>query len=236
MQWKSPIARVLFLTLSLCGPIQADEDFFNTFAGKQLSPAAQDRAFEDKVYRLLDQQAGAAAKYVQLTRFENILVITGEVKNSSHASVVDELVLNAAGIKRETPAGSAVLPEKDRECGGLPAMGNIKRKQIVTRDRDCSSLRKDKSGEARGSVYNHLAIAAPDPALKVAAANLLLAETIMELVEAGQEEVLDRAVLRLVAQDGVLYILGNTGETQRTRIKAVLMALPGMRGVVFYPE
>ena len=229
MLWKETFSWLLFAALTLSGAIQAGD-------GKQLSPAAQDRAFENKVYRLLDQQAGKAAQYVQLTRFKNTIVITGEVENSSHASVIDALVLDAAGIKRETPAGSTVVPENARECGGKPAMGNVKRRQIVKADRDCSSLRSDGPGQARGRVYNHLGVAAPDPSLKLAQSNLLLAETVLELVDSGHTDVMDRAVMRMVAQDGVIYIIGNPEETGRARIKAVLMVLPGVRDVRFYTE
>ncbi len=72
--------------------------------------------------------------------------------------------------------------------------------------------------------------------MKVAAANLLLAKAVSELVDAGYTQVLDRAVMRMAAQDSVLYILGNLGEMQRKRIKAVLVSLPGVRDVTFYTE
>lgn len=237
MSLKSAFSRVLlFGALVLSGPILAVEDFSNIFDRNKLSPAAQDRAFEGKAYLLLDQLADTAAKYVQLTRFGNTIVITGEVENSTQAKAIDALVLDAAGIKRETPAGTVVVPEKDRACGGKPAMGNVKRRMIVKGNKDCSSLRGAEPGQARGRVYNHLGVAAPQPAMKVAESNLLLAGTVLELVDSGHEEVLDRAVMRLVAQDGELYILGKLGETERTRIKAVLMALPGVRGVRFYTD
>ena len=227
---------LLFGALALSGVIQADEDFSAALDSKRQSPAALDRAFEGKVYQLLDQRVDLAARYVQVTRFGNTIVITGEVEKSDTAKQIDALVMKAAGIKRETPAGSAVVAEKDKECGGKPATGNAKRKLIVTGNKDCSSLRGDESDQARGRFYNHLAVGAPDAPGKVAAANLLLAETVFELVDAGYAEVLDRAVMRMVAQDGVLYIIGNPDETERTRIKAVLMALPDVTDVVFYTE
>ena len=227
---------LLFAALTLSGPILADEDYSNLFEGKQSTLAAQDRAFESKVYLLIDQLADSIARYVQVTRFGNTIVITGEVEKSSYSTGIDVLILDAAGIKRETPGGTAVVPTKNRDCGGKPAIGNVKRRQIVKGNKDCSSLRGDARGQARGMVYNHLAVGAPAPALKIAKANLLLAETVLELVDSGHAEVLDRAAMRMVVQDGVLYILGNPGETERTRIKAVLMALPNVRGVRFYPE
>ncbi len=222
--------------VTLSGSIQAEGGFFNEPGGKQLSPAAQDRVFAARVYSLLDQETGPVAKHVQVTRFGNTIVITGEVENSAHATVIDGLVLESAGIKRETQAGSAVVPEKDRECGGKPATGNAKRRLIVKGKKDCSSLRSDEPGQARGRVYNHLAVAALDPSRKVAAAKLLLAEAVVELVDAGYTQVLDRAVMRMVAQDGVLYILGGLGEVEYTRINAVLMAFPGVSDVRFYAE
>ena len=230
MLWNKSFSWLLLsAALALSGAIRADDD-------KQLSPAAQDRTFENMGYLLLDQEAGAAARYVRLTRFKNTILITGEVENSSHASVIDALVLDAAGIKRETPAGTTVVPKKHRECGGKPVTGNVKRQQIVKADRDCSSLQSDASGQSRGRVYNHLSVAAPDPSMKLAQSNLLLAETALELVEAGHPEVMDRSVMRMVAQDGVLYILGSVDETGRARIRAMLMALPGVRDVRFYAE
>ena len=237
MLWKSILAwTLLFGVVTLSGSIQADEDFWGVFDGGKPSSATQDRAFEGKVYDLLEQQTGVVSRYVQVTRFGNTIVITGEVENSAHATVIDGLVLESAGIKRETQAGSAVVPEKDRECGGKPATGNAKRRLIVKGKKDCSSLRSDEPGQARGRVYNHLAVAALDPSRKVAAAKLLLAEAVMELVDAGYTQVLDRAVMRMVAQDGVLYILGGLGEVERTRINAVLMAFPGVSDVRFYAE
>jgi len=200
MLWRKTCNSILLSgALTLPGSILADEGISDFSDAGKASPAAQDRAFEGKVHRLLDQLADSAARYVTVTRFGNTILITGEVKSSSDANVVDALVLAAAGIRRETPAGSVVMPGRDR-------------------------------------VYNHLAVGASDPPMKVAKTNLLLAETMLELVDAGHPEVLDRAAMRMVAQDGVLYILGKPGDTERTRIKAMLMALPGVTGVSFYPE
>ncbi len=235
--WKSASVWILlFGMVTLSGLVRADSGFLDMFDEGESSAAAKDRAFEGKVYDLLEQQAGVVSKYVQVTRFGNIIVITGEVKESAHATVIDGLVLEAAGIKRETQAGSTVVPEKKRECGGRAATGNTKRRMIVTGKKDCSSLRSDEPGQAKGKVYNHIAVAASDTAKKVAAANLLLAEAVLELVDAGYTQVLDRAAMRMAAQDGVLYILGNLGEMQRKRIKAVLVSLPGVRDVTFYTE
>lgn len=237
MFWRTASAWILlFGMVALSGSIRADGGFLDMFNEGESSSAAQDRVFESKVYDLLERQAGAVSRYVQVTRFGNIILITGEVKDSAHAMVIDGLVLEAAGIKRETQAGSTVVPEKKRECGGRAATGNTKRRMIVTGKKDCSSLHSDKPEQAKGKVYNHIAVAASDTAKKVAAANLLLAEAVLELVDAGYTQVLDRAAMRMAAQDGVLYILGSLGEMQRTRIKAVLMSLPGVHGVTFYTE
>ena len=237
MLWKSASTWILLFTLAaLSGPARPDWGFSGVLDEEQPSPAAHDYAFEGKAYHLLEQQIGPAARYVQVTRFGNTIVITGEVKDSADARLIDELVLKAAGIKRETNAGSTVVPEKDKECGGKPATGNAKRRMIVTGKKNCSSLRSDKPDQARGRVYNHLALAAPDPSMKVAAANLLLAETAVELVDAGYIQVLNRAVMRMAAQDSVLYILGSLGDVERTRINAVLMSFPGIKDVRFYTE
>jgi hypothetical protein len=235
--WKTAsVWMLLFCMVPLSGSLQADSDFWGAFEGGQLSPAAQDRIFEGKVYGLLEQQAGAVAKYIEVTRLGNIIVITGEVTDSAHATVIDGLVLEAAGIKRETGAGEKVVPERDRECGGRIVTGNAKRRMIVSGKKDCSALRSDEPGQAKGKVYNHIAVAVSDPAMKVAAANLLLAKAVLELVDAGYTQVLDRAAMRLVVQDGVFYILGSLGDVEHTRIKAVLMALPRVSGVTFYTE
>jgi cell division protein FtsX len=71
---------------------------------------------------------------------------------------------------------------------------------------------------------------------KVAVSDLLLAETVVELVDAGFPQVLDRAEMRMVAQNGTLYILGNLDKMDRTRVKTVLKAFPGVRDVRFYTE
>jgi hypothetical protein len=221
---------LLFGMVALSGSLQSAEV-------QEVSPAALDRLFEGQVYLHVDQQVGSAARHVQVSRFGNTIVITGEVENAAHAKVIDELVLDAAGIKRETPAGATVVPENSRECGGRRASGgNVKRRQIVSGNRDCSSLRSDQTGQAKGRVYNHLGVAASDPAWDVAVANLLLAEATVELVDAGFTQVLDRAVMRMVAQNGTLYILGNLDKMDRTRIKTVLKAFPGVRDVRFYTE
>jgi hypothetical protein len=237
MFWRSASVWILlFGMVTLSGLVRADSGFLDMFDEGGASSAAKDRAFEGKVYDLLERQAGAVAKYVQVTRFGNIIVITGEVKESAHATVIDGLVLEAAGIKRETQTGSTVVPEKKRECGGRAATGNAKRRMIVTGKKDCSSLRSDEPDQAKGRVYNHLAVSGSDPAMKVAAANLLLAEAVLELVDAGYTQVLDRAVMRLVVQDGVFYILGSLGENEHARIKTVLKSFPGVRNVKFYTE
>ena len=222
--------------LILSGSVRADWSFSGVLEEDQPSPAAQDHAFEGKAYHLMEQQIGPAARYVRVTRFGNTIVITGEVSSPVHARQIDELVLDAAGIKRETHAGAVVVPEKNRECGGRPATGNAKRRLIVTGNKDCSSLRSDEPDQARGRVYNHLAVNASDPSMKVAKANLLLAEAAMELVDAGYTQVLDRTVMRLALQDGVLYILGSLGDVEQTRINTVLMTFPGVDEVRFYTE
>jgi hypothetical protein len=119
---------LLFGVVALSGSFQA--------AGgaevKQPSPAALDRLFEGEAYLHMDQQVGSAARYVQVTRFGNTIVITGEVDNAAHAKVIDMLVLDVAGVKRETPAGNTVVPENSRECGGRPAPGcNVNRPHNV---------------------------------------------------------------------------------------------------------
>ena len=164
MLWKSAGAWILLLSLLISsGSIRADWGFSGMLEDVQPSLAAHDHAFEGKVYHLMEQNAGPEARYVRVIRFGNTIVITGEVKDSADARMIDELVLNAAGIKRETNTGSTVVPEKDRECGGRPATGNAKRRMIVTGKKDCSSLRSDEPDQARGRVYNHLALAASDP-------------------------------------------------------------------------
>ena len=224
---------LLFGMVALSGSIQAAGE-----AGvKQPSPAALDRLFEGEAYLHLDQQVGSVARYVQVTRFGNTIVISGEVENAAHAKVIDMLVLDAAGVKRETSSGNTVVPIKNKQCGGRAASGgNVKRRQIVSGNRDCSSLRSDQPGQVKGKVYTHLGVTASDRPWKAAVANLLLAETVVELVDAGFPQALDRAEMRMVAQNGTLYILGNLDKMDRTRIKTVLKAFPGVRDVRFYTE
>lgn len=236
MSWKSIAVRgLVFGLLTLPGLVRADGDFRGVLDEPQ-SHAVQDRIFEGRVYGLLEQKTGAVSRYVQVTRFGNILVITGEVAEAAHATVIDGLVLEAAGIKRENNSVAGVVPKKDRDCGGRPVTGNAKRRMIVAGNRDCSSLRGDESAGVKGKVYNHLAVGAPDPSMKVAAADLLRAAAVLELVDAGYTQVLDRAAMRLVVQDGIFYVLGHPGEVERKRIRAVLISFPGVKDVRFYTE
>ena len=117
---------VLFGMMALSGSIHA--------AGEEgVSPAVQDRLFESEVYHHMDQQVGLVARYVQVTRFGNNIVITGEVENAAYSKVIDMLVLDAAGVKRDTSSGNTVVPIKNKGCGGRPASGgNVKRRQIVS--------------------------------------------------------------------------------------------------------
>ena len=201
---------------------------------KQPSPAALDHLFEDEVYLRMDLDIGAAARYVLVTRIGNTIVLSGEVENADHSRVIEDLVLNAAGAKRKTPSSNTIVPENNRECSGRPAGGgNGKHQQIAPASGECSSLR---GKHPRGKFYNHLRVGSSDPALDFALANQLLAEATVELVDAGFDQVMDRSVMRMVVQNGTLYIIGTLDKMGLTRIKTVLQSFPGVREGVYYPE
>jgi len=198
-------------------------------------PASElDRAFEVEVYHLLQQRLGGeAVRYVRITRFGNTLLLTGAVPDAAVRDEVDAVVLEAAGIRREEPDTSEVVPVRTRDCGGKPVIGNVRRKQIVSGDKDCSALRAEPKAEATGQLYNHIELVASDPARHVAAADVLAAQARLALVEAGYLQALDREAMRIAAQGGVLYVLQPEGVAQ-SAIQAVLLRLPGVMGVRFY--
>lgn len=227
------------LLLAACLPVHAVRAGwdFSAFTAEDPSPAAMDRAFEYEAYRLMDEHTdhlpGVAAV---VTRFGNTIVITGQAQDESGRARVDKLVLEVAGIKRQRDNASAVMPARTRECGGKAMASNIKRMSIVKPDKDCSSLRSDDGLQlqAKGQLFNHIAIASPDPARQLAGAVLQAAQAAMSLLDAGVVNATDRSVIRLVAQDGVMYVLGNPDAFSQEKVRATLMTIDGISDVRFY--
>ena len=227
------------LLLAACLPVhvvRADWEF-SVFTAKNLAPEGMDRAFEYEAYRLMDEHTDRLQGVdAVVTRFGNTIVITGQAQDEADRARVDKLVLEVAGIKRERENGSAVIPARTRECGGKAMASNTKRKSIVKPGKDCSSLRSDDGLQlqAKGQVFNHIAIASSDPARQLAGAALQAAQAGMALLDAGVVNATDRSVIRLVAQDGVMYVLGNPDAFRQEKVRATLMTIDGVSEVRFY--
>jgi hypothetical protein len=199
-----------------------------------LPPGELDRAFEARVYHLLHQRLGGdAVRYVRITRFRNNLLLTGEVRSAALRAEVDAVVLEAADIRREAPDATGVVPARTRGCGSKPVIGNVRRKQIVNADRDCSALRATPEAEAKGRLYNHLDLVTLEPDRHAASADVLAAQARLALVEAGYPQALDRSAMRVAAQGGILYVLLPEGAAQ-SGIEEVLLQVPGVMSVRFY--
>ena len=227
------------LLLLACLPahsVRADWDF-SFFKAANPGPAGMDRAFEYQVYLRMDEHAdrlqGADAV---VTRFGNTIVITGQVKDEDDRAQVDKLVLDVAGIKREQGNGSIVIPVRTRECGGKAMATNAKRQLILNPNKDCSSLRSDTGLQlqAKGQLFNHIAVASSNPQRQLAGAALQVAQASVLLLDAGVIDATDRSVIRLVAQDGVMYVLGNPDAFSQEKVRATLMTIEGISDVRFY--
>lgn len=201
---------------------------------ESLSAGELDRAFEVKVYHLLQQRLGGdAVRYVSITRFGNNLLLTGEVHSAALRAEVDAVVLEAADIRREAPDTTGVVPARTRDCGGKPVISNDRRRQIVSGDRDCSALRATPEKKALGQLFNHLVLVTVEPDRHAAAADVLGAQARLALVEAGYPQALDRDAMRIAAQGGVLYVL-LADDTPQSAIQEILLRVPGVKSVQFY--
>jgi len=209
------------------------------FTAQSQEPAALDRAFECEVQRRLYEHADRLHGVdAVVTRFGNTIVITGQARDAGDRERLDQLVLATAGTTREQQNSPVVVPARTRGCEGKALASNTKRKLIVKTGKDCSSLRtnEDVQVPATGRVFNHIAVASPDPVKQRASAGLLAAQASMSLIDAGVIDAMDRRLIRLVAQDGVMYVLGDMGAALQAEIRTVLMQLAGVGDVRFYVE
>ena len=235
------LGRLLYvwaLLLAVSLPVQAEWEF-SVFTAESMSPAGLDRAFECEVSRLMDEHAGQLQGVdAVVTRFGNTIVITGQARDAADRMRVDQLVLDVAGITREEQGAPTVVPASTLACDGRSVPANIKRKSTVKPNRDCSSLRAEPGmhDEATGRVFNHVAVGSTDPVKQLAHAELLAAQARMALLDAGVVDSMDRNIIRLVAQQGVLYVLGGLDAVQQSDIRALLEKLPGVNAVQFYVE
>lgn len=225
------------LLLAMVLPAYAGWEF-PVFTAQSPDPAAMDRVFECEVHRLMDEHADRLQGVdAVVTRFGNTIVITGQAQDAGDRERVDQLVLDAAGITREQQDRPAVVPASTRGCEGKALASNTKRKSIVKTSRDCSSLRvAEGMVQAKGRVFNHIAVASPEPLKQRASAGLLAAQASMSLIDADAINAMDRRLIRLVAQDGVIYVLGNLGAARQTEIRTVLMKVAGVGDVRFYAD
>lgn len=221
---------LLLLCCLLAAPVAAGWDLQEA----SLSAGELDRAFEVKIYHLLQQRLGGdAVRYVSITRFGNSLLLTGEVHSAAVRAEVDAVVLEAAGIRREAPDTTGVVPARTRDCGGKPVISNDRRRQIVSADRDCSALRATPEKEATGQLFNHLDLVTMEPDRHAAAADVLVAQARLALVEAGYPQALDRDAMRIAAQGGVLYVL-LPDDTPQSVLQEILLRVPGVKSIQFY--
>ncbi len=227
-----PGVLLLLCSLSFAAPVAAGWGL-----QEEPLPAGElDRAFEVEVYHLLQQRLGGeAVRYVRITRFGNTLLLTGAVQDAAVRAGVDDVVLEAAGIRREAPGTTEVVPLRTRDCGGKPVIGNVRRKQIVRGDADCSALRAASEAPATGQLHNHLGLTGTEPDRQAAAADVLAAQARLALVEAGYLQALDRNAMRIAAQGSTLYVL-QPEDAAQSDMRAVLLRVPGVVEVNFYTE
>jgi hypothetical protein len=201
-------------------------------------PASElDRAFELEAYHLLTRRLGPEMiRYVRITRFGNTILITGMVPDEAGKARVEEVVLEVAGIRRESPGTAGVVPERTRNCGGKTVIGNVRRKQIVDSKADCSALRSTPDEPATGRLFNHLDQPSSESDRQAAAADMLAAKARFALVEAGYTQALDRDALRLASQASILYVLMRPDPGLQSDMRAVLLQVPGVTDVRFYTE
>ena len=219
-------------------PVHADWTL-PVFSAQSREPAALDGVFECKVQQLVYEQADRLQGVdAVVTRFGNTIVITGQAQDAGDRERLDQLVLAAAGITREQQGSPTVVPARTRGCQGKALASNSKRKLIVKTSRDCSSLRVDADVQVptTGRVFNHVAVASPDPVKQRASAALLAAQASMSLIDAGVIDAMDRRLIRLVAQEDVIYVLGNLDVALQAEIRTVLMPLTSVGDVRFYVE
>ena len=224
------------LLLAIHLPAHADWKFPG-FTARSLSPAGLDRAFECEVQQLVDEHADRLQGVdAVVTRFGNTIVITGQARDAGDRARVDKLVLDAAGITREQADAPTVVPANTRGCEGRALAANTKRKLILKANRDCSSLRVDDDLQiaAKGQVFNHIGVASSAPVAQLARAELLAAQARLALIDDGVINAMDRSLIRLVAQDGVIYVLGNLDTARQSEIRAALMKASGADDVRFH--
>jgi len=225
------LSRVLYigvLSFAVTSPVQAEWGF-SVFTAEDMRPAGKDRAFEYEVMRLMDEHAAQLEGVdAVVTRFGNTIVITGQARDAGDRARIDQLVLGVAGITRKVQGEPTVVPASTLACDGKSMPANTKRRQTVKPNRDCD--------EATGRVFNHVAVGSTDPVKQLAHAELLAAQARMALLDAGVVDSMDRNIIRLVAQQGVLYVLGGLDAVQQSDIRALLEKLPGVNAVQFYVE
>ena len=194
-----------------------------------------DRAFELEVYHRLTSRLGLdTTRYVRITRFGNLILITGTVPGEAARERVEEVVMEVAGIRREAPGTADVVPARTRNCGGRVVTGNARRKQIVNSNADCSALRAVPEEPATGHLFNHLDALSSEPDRQTAAADMTAAQARYALVEAGYPQSLDRDVMRLASQGSTLYVLMQPNPALQSEMRAVLLQVPGVKDVHFY--
>lgn len=210
---------------------------FPEFNASAPGPAAMDRAFECEVQQLMEEHADRLQGVdAVVTRFGNTIVITGQARDAGDRARVDKLVLDVAGITREQPGEATVVPASTRGCEGRTVAANTKRRSILDSSKDCSSLRgeDDLQVTLKGQVFNHIGVASPDPVAQLARAELLAAQARLALIDSDIINAMDRSLIRLVAQDGVIYALGNLDNSRQSDIEAALMKVSGVDAVRFY--
>ena len=228
--------RAGLLLLAIHLPAHADWEF-PEFTARSPSPAGMDRAFECEVQQLMDEHADRLQGVdAVVTRFGNTIVITGQARDTGDRARMDKLVLDAAGIIREQVDVPTVVPANTSGCEGKALAANTKRKSILKTSRDCSSLRVDEDQQVatKGQVFNHIGVASSDPVVQFARAELLAVQARLSLIDDGVINAMDRSLIRLVAQDGVIYVLGNLDAARQSEVRATLMKVSGVDEVQFY--
>ena len=233
--------RLLFVWIALSAASLAAQAEWTLpgFSDGTLSPDGLDRAFECEVIRLMDKRAPRLdGVHAVVTRFGNTIVITGQARNEAGRTRVDELVLEVAGITRKAQQDATVVPANTLACDDKLVPANTKRRSTVKPGRDCSSLRTAAGQQrtATGRVFNHVSVSDADPAQQRARAELLAAQARMALLDNAVVDAMDGNVIRLVAWQDVMYVLGRLDAGQQSATSELLERLPGVTAVQFYLE
>jgi len=196
-------------------------------------PHLEDWRFElDVSAMLLAEPDVARETRVEVTRFGDTILLTGEAPSATLRERVDSLVLKQAGLKRPVAGGSRAVADRTQGCGGKQGAANARRRFNLGANRPCSPVVED---EQEAGFHNQIRIRPPKSASERAADELLAAQIRRRLAVHGYAGVMDPERLRLVVQDASVYLLGVVDAEEDKRLAAAIGAMSGVGEVFIYP-